>query len=489
MKLDKNKLLNIIIPIALFSVAFFWKFANISARDICLDEPFTIFNAQDSILNIIKLPSQNEPSPPLFMLIMHFWIKVFGISAQSVRTVPILFNALTAVFLYLTGKRFFNFWSGLTSSVLFIFSTYHFFYGLDTRTYSMLSFATAVSLYFLLAILKNPEKRFNLIALIVSNLVLVYGHYFGWFVVFMQFVVGLFYLKDIKVTRKIAIAIFFTVVLYIPMFSVLIKQFFISKESTWVVPPPKSEYLEQLRSFLNYDLGFKVVVLTLVIGIIVAFVAKPGKKNLKELIILLIWWLVPYSLMFLVSAKVPMFNSRYILFNTIGFYLFIGVAINYLFQKIKYSGAVFCTLLAVAMYITIYTGDFAPRKVKKSVDYLHSQMDSNTSVIIYPHWADLGFMYYFDREIFQSVENYHQLLKDNNIYQAWGLQDSQEFIRKNPTRRIILFENNTPEIDPGNTVFLYADSVLVRTDSAVFRGGFVVSVFEPHETDITTDNN
>jgi hypothetical protein len=225
----------------------------------------------------------------------------------------------------------------------------------------------------------------------------------------------------------------------------------------------------------------------LITGIVVAFITKPGNKNLKELIILLAWWFVPYSLMFLVSAKVPMFNSRYILFNTIGFYLFIGVAINYLFKKIKYSGAVFCAVLFVAMYMTIYTGDFAPRKVKKSVDYVHSQMDSNTSIIIYPHWADLGFMYYFDQELFQSVENYHELLKDNHIYQAWGLQDSQEFIQKNPTRRIILFENNTPEIDPGNTVFLHADSVLVRSDSAVFRGGFVVSVFEPSETVSTTD--
>ena len=190
MKLEQNKLVNIIVPIVLFGVAFFWKFMNINVRDICLDEPFTIFNAQDSLLNIVKLPAQNEPSPPLFMLIMHFWIELFGISAESVRAVPVLFNALTAVVLFFTGKRIFNFWSGLTASAFFIFSTYHFFYGLDTRTYSMLSFATAASLYLIVALVKHPEKRHYLPLLVVSNLVLVYGHYFGWFVIFITGVIS-----------------------------------------------------------------------------------------------------------------------------------------------------------------------------------------------------------------------------------------------------------------------------------------------------------
>ena len=487
LKKEKNKIFDILIPIVLFGVAFTWKFFHIDARDICLDEPFTIFNAQDSILNILKLPTKNEPSPPLFMLVLHFWINIFGISAQSVRVVPIFFNALTAVFLYLTGKRFFSFWSGLTAAALFIFSTYHFFYGADTRTYSMLSFATAMSLYYLIAIRKNPEKRFYLFALIVSNLILVYGHYFGWFVIFMQFIVGFFYFKNKPAFKKILIAVFLTAIFYFPMFSILIKQFFISKESTWVVPPHGSEYIEQLRSFLNSDLGLKFVFGSLIIGIIVAIITKQKKENLKDLIVLLIWWIVPYSLMFVVSSKIPMFNSRYILFNSIGLYLFIGVALSFFYQKIKFLVPVVCIALIVIMYTRIYTEDFAPRKVKKSIEFVRNNTDSNTSIIIYPHWADLGFMYYFDQEIFKSVGEYANLLKENNIYQAWGLQDTKEFLEKNKSRQIILFENNTPEIDPGNSVFLYTDSILVKKDSAVFQGGFVVSIFNSAESSIAEE--
>ncbi|MDY0342400.1 MAG: hypothetical protein RBR28_02435 [Lentimicrobium sp.] len=43
------------IPLLLFSVGFLWKLFFISHRDICLDEPFTIFHAQQSISHILAL--------------------------------------------------------------------------------------------------------------------------------------------------------------------------------------------------------------------------------------------------------------------------------------------------------------------------------------------------------------------------------------------------------------------------------------------------
>jgi glycosyltransferase involved in cell wall biosynthesis len=489
LKLFQNTLLKYIIPILLFLVAFVWKVMYIGARDICLDEPFTIFNAQLNLLDIIKLPANNEPTPPLFMMILHFWIKIFGIGAYSVRIVPILFNAFTAVFLYLIGKKFFNSWSGLIASGLFIFSTYHFYFGGDTRTYAMLSFATAAALYYFLSIAREPEKKIYAIGLVISNLMLIYGHYFGWFVVFMEFVSAFFFLKNREFLKKTAISILATAVLYIPMMPVLYKQFFISKGGTWLAPPTKSQYIHELKYFMNDKNAFYVLIGILALGIILALFRKPGTNNLKTTALFFLWWIVPYSIMFLVSFKIPMFTNRYILFNTIGLYLFAGFAIAYLFQKFRILVPLAGLVLLVVMYMNMYTEDFAPRGVKKTSDFIRTKANPESTVVIYAHWADLGFMYYYNQDIFKSVYRYEELLAKNNIYRTWGVDDAKIFVEEKKPARIIFYQNNTTDIDPENQVFKYFDSVYARTDSVPFYGGLVVSIFTKKELEEETTSS
>ena len=477
MKFVKIRFTDYFIPIVLFLIAFTWKVFYINARDICLDEPFTIFHAQDSILNILKLPAQNEPNPPLFMLLLHFWIKLFGISPFSVRTLPILFNALTAVFLYLTGKRFFNFWAGITASGMFILSTYHFYFGADTRTYSMLSMATAAALYFLFSLIKNPEERKYLIALIISNLVLVYGHYFGWLIVYMEIIVVLFHLKNREILKNTGIAVLTTVILFIPMMVVMINQFFISKESTWVAPPMAYEYLHQLQSFLNAKKTLRIVAYLLGAGIIAGFVSKINREKMMDLTVLFLLWFLPYSFMFFISYKIPMFTDRYILFNSIGFYLFIGAAISILFHKIRILVPILSIGMLILMGWYMETHDYAPRKVKMAANYIHSKMNTSSEMVIYAHWADLELMYHFDLEIFKSVDNYEELLKENNIFRAWGVDDTKKHFEENISQQIIFYQNNTTAIDPENALFRYFEDNFERTDSAHFEKGIVVSVF------------
>lgn len=484
MKSTKNNFIELYLPLILFLISFIWKFVQIGARDICLDEPFTIFHAQGGIADIIKLPAQNEPNPPLFMLLLHFWIKLFGIGAHSVRSLPILFNALTAVILYFFGKRFFNLWSGITASGLFIFSTYHFYFGADTRTYAMISFATAAALYFLFAVLRNPDQKKYLLGLILSNLLLVYGHYFGWFVVFMEFGIGAVYFRNREVCKSILITSAATFVLFIPMFSVLIKQFFVSKENTWVAAPPDFEYLHQLQSFFNSRKGFRMLLYFLGTGLIVAFFSKIKKEQLKELTILVLWWLVPFTFMFLISSKIPIFTDRYVLFNSIGFYMFIGVATTVLFQKIKIVIPFLSLGLLLLMYWYMYTGDYAPRKVKMTAEYIQSNTDSNSALVISPYWADLGLMYYLKPEVFKSYRNYNGRLEEHNICRVWNALDTEKYLQENSFDKVILYQNNSAQTDPENSVFRYLNDFFMLTDSTSFHGGLKVAVFETKKPEI-----
>ena len=50
---------------------------------IALDEPFSIFHSQQPIQEFWKIFEQGN-NPPLHFLLLHVWIKLYGISAFAV---------------------------------------------------------------------------------------------------------------------------------------------------------------------------------------------------------------------------------------------------------------------------------------------------------------------------------------------------------------------------------------------------------------------
>lgn len=472
----QQSFLNVYLPIILFLLAFLWKFYYIDTRDICLDEPFTIFYAQHGFWDIIKLPVNNEPNPPLFMALLHFWIKLFGIGPHSVRLLPLIFNALTVVFIYHIGKKFFSLPTALLASGIFILSTYHFYFGLETRAYSLLSLATAASLYYFQSLIAKPENIRYLIALVVWNFALVYSHYFGWFVVFVQFAAGLLYLKEKLVFRRIFIAIAATAVLFTPMVVVFIKQFFKSSQGTWVLPPSRFEYINQLFWFFNSKQILYFLVFAIAVGLAYTIYSKRKIPALRRLVVVFLWWFIPYTVMFLVSFSVPMFINRYILFNSIGIYLFAAILINYLFSK-RAAIIVGCALLGMLfLKLQINSKDFYYREVKNTAVKVKQHITDSSKVLIYPYRTDLRFMYYYDRGVFADYANFDSLLDVKGFVRYW---DANHFMRdeNKPTNSRIVYVHNGDLNDMA--IYRYLDSTMVKTDSTFFPQCLIVAVFEP----------
>ena len=111
-----------IFPLFLLVLNLLLKSIYLTSQDIGLDEPFTIYHAQFGFGTIIE-HLKNYNNPPLFELILHVWIKWFGISPIAVRILPLIFASLSPVALYLFARKRFSQTVAVNSSLLLSFSS------------------------------------------------------------------------------------------------------------------------------------------------------------------------------------------------------------------------------------------------------------------------------------------------------------------------------------------------------------------------------
>ena len=112
------------------------------------DEAFSYFLAKKNVLEIIIL-SAKDFNPPLYQLLLHFWLKIFGPSEISIRSLSLLFfwATLYVCFLFLQEIFKFNFKKSLIYLLLFLLNPFLLYYAFEARMYSLFTFLATLSFY------------------------------------------------------------------------------------------------------------------------------------------------------------------------------------------------------------------------------------------------------------------------------------------------------------------------------------------------------
>ncbi len=207
--------------------------------DSCLwfDELFGVHAATLEWREMLWFVAQDLIHPPLFYILLKIWIALGGATLFWLRFFPVIFSVF-ALF------AFYQFCRQLKLSYPAIAIAFTFFaangalikYAQEVRMYSLVMFLATLSMWLFTRFLHLGK---NIWLLTICNILLVYTHYFGWFVVASE-VAAILFLQRIKI-RQILIMCGICLLSFAPWIFAIFKAAQINSDLSqnigWIVKP------------------------------------------------------------------------------------------------------------------------------------------------------------------------------------------------------------------------------------------------------------
>ena len=127
-------------------------------KGMWLDETFSVWMASHSVADMLQWIVRIDQHPPLYYLLLHYWIALNGDTPYYVRLLSVLFGAGTIPIIYLIGKRMSGVVMGLVAAVLLALSLFNIYFAQETRMYTLLTFNAAVAIYALVRLLTDARS-------------------------------------------------------------------------------------------------------------------------------------------------------------------------------------------------------------------------------------------------------------------------------------------------------------------------------------------
>ena len=237
---------------AVLILGFSLRLYGITSESIWLDEAFSIRLAKCDPLEIIR-KTAGDVHPPLYYLLLHSWIDLFGESEFSVRFLSLLFGFFTLCMFYRVGAQLFNRETGIASALILAVSEFHIYYSQEARMYSLVTLLTLLSFYFFLRL---ESRRSTLwIGYLLSSILLIYTHVFGLFIILAQNVYLVLSKLQSKNKPRLSLKRWLLGqgalgILYGPWVPVLNAQVSRVQQSYWIETP---SLMDLVRSFWDYS--------------------------------------------------------------------------------------------------------------------------------------------------------------------------------------------------------------------------------------------
>ena len=440
------------LPLFFILLNFVLKGIFLGTNSLGGDEPFSVFHSQQSLGNLFEI-FQNENNPPLHFLLLHYWIKFFGISEVSVRMLSLIFSSFTVLFIYRIGWRFFNLRVGIYASVIFIFSTYQVTFAHEARAYALMGLLTAISMfYYMKIVIAEDRNKWTFTWFLLANTLLIYTHFFGFFILFIQFFFILFQRNLLKkYYRFLVLFVGVLFLAYSPYLWIIMNRFTHSTQGgTWLTRPSGIDaFYEMFRAFSNAPVTAVFTLAALITGTFFLIVKRKQNPDRLATRLMIYWFYIPFVFMFVISFWVPMFLDRYLMFIAIGFCVLVALSTDFILQKPKFR-LIIPGFICLLFIVSVKPNKTNKREVRETVQLVKELENDSTLVLVAPVHFSLNFIYYYDRDLFREPdgEKVRSELGKKSLYCINSLENIDYKNRK----RIVLVDAASNFSAPNNNI-------------------------------------
>lgn len=158
---------------------------SINSRGLWLDEAITVLQARQNLPKVVRT-LQEGVHPPLFHILVHFWITAFGATEVAVRSYAMMWGVLAIPAAYWATRVVYDRRSGLIAAGIVAVSPYLVWYSQEARMYTMMLFFAFMSLGFFASAVRTNRKR-DWVGYTVFTFFGMFTHYFYAFLVMGEF--------------------------------------------------------------------------------------------------------------------------------------------------------------------------------------------------------------------------------------------------------------------------------------------------------------
>lgn len=402
--------------IIIFLVSFFLRLYRLGYHDLWYDEVGTVGYAQ--------YPWSNW-NAPLYWILLHFWIKIFGISEFSLRFPSLLFSFFSVILVFLLGSNLFNKKIGIVASLFIGLSPFHLWYAQEARDYSMVLFFGTLSSYLLFKAIKERKFKSWLFFILIS-IIGLYTNYFYIFLFLAQFLYLLFFFRNLRLNFKEIICFLIIALSFSPYLPRFLSKFHNVRGGFWV---PEPEWKSLIITLENFMLGYNgflflyiIADILMVIFLINAFWTMYKKNDLRPGFVFCIFlFFIPLACAFLFSKVFfSVYLDRGLIIFSPYFFLILSLGLFFLNRRIR---RILFVILIILFFIVDYgyfkdwmfmpfihhTGTFIKKPIRPVAKFLDNEVESHDiiaftnestmpSIAFYSQRKLQPFYYFFDPE-------------------------------------------------------------------------------------------
>ncbi|WP_237886906.1 glycosyltransferase family 39 protein [Pseudomonas sp. PGPR40] len=400
------------------AIALFARFHSITVPVIWYDEAYSLLLAEGSPA-FIWTTTARDVHPPLYYVLLHFWMVLFGNGVLAARSVSALADVGTLLLciklMSLVTTRRATWIAALLLALLPISVRY----SQEVRMYTLLGFWLMGATVALVCWIKAPgQKRYPVFYVLLMTAAF-YTHYFAALCVLVHWLCW-WRVRDSGRSMAIPIRAWVlansaVVVLYLPWIPHFIDQLLRMDGLEWIPPLTWQTVLTfvwqlvMMGDSTSHSSLWRVLPSVLIVVCAAAVLLK-ARHERPFSVLLVSYFFVPVLTVFLVSLIVPVFNARYLVFAAAALPLIVALALDAWSQRHAVLAAVamaFVLLAEVHGLSAVYaqTDEMNGTSIRKDarldavVASLGREVRSGDEIIVDNLYWYLPFTYYNSTDI------------------------------------------------------------------------------------------